>query len=148
MSSHLRSTATSAGYFVMSGETILDGSGYGVYDLCANAVYNNNGTVSTPARLQLDSSLAGEFFDGDDASMNTLTLKDLGSTIHDAAVYGAGGTPLQGRVDVRKVEVVDGGKHAAGRSVYVSLGTNLRNADPENYVSDVKPSVALVGKLL
>ncbi len=149
MSSHLRSLQTSVGYFVMSGDTILDGSGHGLYDLSADTVFANSGLVTTPARFQFNSLLKDSLFDGDDTSMGSVTLQDLGKTIYGGQLYNVNGGTLQGVSDMRKVRLVTSDTYNASRAYYVPLGTNLRNATGENLVStSIKPSVALVGKLL
>ena len=146
MSSLLRSMSTPAGYFVMSSDTILDGSAFGFYDLSAAATYNNNGTVLTRAQLQLNTRFKDSLYD---TAKSVVTLKDLGKTEYGAQLWSEGGAASQGITDVRKVAVV--GDSTVSNSYYVSLGTNLRNAAPRTspgYVSTLKPSVALVGKPL
>jgi hypothetical protein len=151
MSSNLRSTSTNVGYFVMSGNTVVDGSDYGLYDLSAGTVFNNDGTVSTPAQLQYN-TLVQNLFSGDDASFSTITFKDLGKTVYGAQLYSEGGASLQGVSDVRKVSIVSGATPDADRAYYVPLGTNLRNAsystDDNGFLGTVNASVALIGKNL
>ena len=157
MSSLLRSVGTPAGYFVMSAETILDGSGHGFYELVSDATYNNNGTVNVAAKVKFNSLLKDDLFDGNAAKSGTggvVTLKDLGKTIYGANVYQSNGTTLQGSSDMRKVAIASGDKAGANlnNSFYVTLGSNLRNSTPSTtpgYLSTtLKPSVALVGKHL
>lgn len=153
MSSLLRSLQTPAGYFVMSGETVLDGSGYGFYDLSADTVFNNNGSVSAAARLQFNPLFKDTLFDGDDATTGSVTLKDLGKTIYGGSLHSEDAAGVQGVSDMRKVSIASGASAGVNvdKAFYVTLGTNLRNPTPaasNGYVSSLKPSVALVGKLL
>jgi hypothetical protein len=149
MSSFLRSVDRDVGYFVMSAATVLDGSDHGLYDLSAAATYNNDGSVSTRARFQMNDIFKDNMF-GDAATANSVTFKDLGKTEYGAEVYDVDGV-RQGTstdyVDMRKVQYVSANGNAS-RAYYVPLGTNLRDPDPAKYVSAIKPSVALVGKLL
>lgn len=149
MSSLLRSLQTQVGYFVMSGDTVLDGSDHGLYDLSADTVFANSGLVSTPAQFQVNTLIKDDIFDGDDTSMGSVTLQDLGKTIYGGQLYSEGGASLQGVSDMRKVKIVSGARADSDRAYYVPLGTNLRNSTGKNLVStSIKPSVALVGKLL
>lgn len=149
MSSHLRSLQTSVGYFVMSGDTIPDGSDHGLYDLSADTVFANNGLVDTNAKFQFNSLLKDDLFVGNDTSMGTVTFQDLGKTIYGGHIYSGDGGALQGVSDMRKVRLVTSGTYNASQVYYVPLGTNLRNSTGENLIStNINPSVALVGKLL
>lgn len=143
MSSNLRTYDAPVGYFVMAGNTILDGSGAGLYDLSSDTVYNANGTISARATMAFNSTYKNTLFDGNSATTTTLTLKDLGKTIYGAELFGADGAS-DGVCDVRKVGVVGAG---LSTSFYVPLGTDMRATNGQ-YVASVKPSVALIGKLL
>ena len=149
MSSILRTLQTQVGYFVMSGDTVLDGSDHGLYDLCANTVFANSGLVTTPAQFQMNDLLKEDLFDGDDTSMGSVTFQDLGKTIYGGELYSSDGGEEQGVSDMRKVKIVSGSRADSDKAYYVPLGTNLRNSTGKNFVStSIKPSVALVGKLL
>lgn len=149
MSSLLRSLQTNVGYFVMSHDTVLDGSDHGIYDLSAATVFASNGLVSTPAQLQMNTLLKDVLFSGDATNNTSVTLEDLGKTVYGAQLYNSDGSTLQGVSDVRKVKIVSGSHADSDKAYYVPLGTNLRNSTGKNLVStSIKPSVALVGKLL
>jgi hypothetical protein len=150
MSSILRSLQTPAGYFVMSADTVLDGSGYGIYTVSAEEVVANSGLVTTPAKLKMTTVVKDEIFDGNSGTGTSVTLKDLGKTLYGAELHDVGGNS-QGISDVRKVSITSGPSAGANLSTgyYVPLGTDLRNSTGENHVSTtINPSVALVGKLL
>jgi len=161
MSSALRTTSTSVGYFVLAPEVILDGSASGLYELSSATVYANDGTVETAGvfsyvdTADIDLSAAGVFAgDGNAAGRVSVTLKDLGKTEYGVYVTARGSTARLGPVDLRKVQVLGGarGSITAGefpdRAFYVSLGTNVRSGTPSDWVSSVGSSVALIGKLL
>ena len=161
MSSALRTTSTSVGYFVLTPEVILDGSNTGLYELSSEAVYANDGTLSTRAVFKyvdtadIDLSAEGAFAGNNNgAGRVSVTLKDLGKTEYGAEVTHRGATARSGPVDLRKVQILGGAKGTitAGefvdRAFYVSLGTNIRSGTPTDWVSTVGSSVALVGKLL
>lgn len=147
MSSALRSTQAPVGYFVMSGNTI-DSSGHGLYTLHSATLYNNDGTVSTPAECRFSNLFKADLFDGDTATAASVTLKDLGVTVYGAVLKDSTGSVTHGVSDVRKVAIASGNSASANADTayYVTLGTNLRNTTTD-YVSSLAPSVALVGKL-
>lgn len=160
MSSILRTLDRDVGYFVMTADTILDGSGYGVYDLSEAATYNNDGSVLTHAKFAMNDAFVSTLFTGpgftdasDTADMiasAAITFKDLGKTEYGGEVYDADGARQGGStayVDMRKVQYVSASGNAS-TAYYVPLGTNLRDPDPAKYVSVIKPSVASIGKLL
>ena len=149
MSSILRSLQTPVGYFVMSHDTVLDGSGHGLYDISADTLFGNSGLVTTPAQFQMNTLVKNDLFDGDATGNASVTLQDLGKTVYGGQLYSSDGGTLQGVSDMRKVKVVSGSKADSDTAYYVPLGTNLRNSTGKNLVStSIKPSVALVGKLL
>jgi hypothetical protein len=149
MSSLLRSLQTQVGYFVMSHDTVIDGSDYGLYDLSADTVFANSGLVSTPAQFQMNTLLKDDLFDGNATNAASATLQDLGKTVYGGQLYDSTGATLQGVSDMRKVKIVSGARADSDRAYYVPLGTNLRNSTGKNLVSTtINPSVALVGKLL
>lgn len=149
MSSNIRSLQTTVGYFVMSHDTVLDGSDHGIYDLTADTVFDNTGLVSTPAKFTMNTVVKDDLFDGNSTNDASVTLQDLGKTIYGGNLYKSDGNTLQGVSDMRKVKIVSGSHADSDKAYYVPLGTNLRNSTGENLVSTtIKPSVALVGKLL
>lgn len=161
MSSALRTTSTSVGYFVLSPEVVIDGSATGLYELSSAAVYANDGTITTAAVFKyvdtaaIDLSAAGVFVGATAGSGRVaLTLKDLGKTEYGANVVNRGSNTRVGPVDLRKVQVLNGAKDSitpgdfVNRPFWVSLGTNVRSGTPSDWVSSVGSSVALVGKLL
>ena len=161
MSSALRTTSTSVGYFVLTPEIMLDGSGSGLFELSSAAVYANDGTISTAAVYSyvdtgdIDLSASGVFSgNGNGSGRVAVTLKDLGKTEYGALVTRRGSSTRVGPVDLRKVQVLSGAKDTitpgefVNREFWVSLGTNVRTGTPSDWVSSVGSSVALVGKLL
>lgn len=149
MSSLLRSTQTPTGYFVMSGDTILDGSGHGLYEAVADAVYANSGVLQTRPTFKFNALLKDTLFTGDATNAASVTLQDLGKTEYGGQLFESDGSTEQGVSDMRKVKILTNGFADADAVYYVPLGTDLRNTTGENLVSTtIKPSVALVGKLL
>lgn len=162
MSSALRTTSTSVGYFVLAPELLVDGSASGLYELSSAAVYANDGTVSSRAVFKyvtttdIDLSNAGVFSgNANRAGVRVaVTLKDLGKTEYGALVTNRGADAQIGPVDLRKVQVLRGGANSItsgefpDHQYWVSLGTNLRSGTPADFVSTVGSSVALVGRLL
>lgn len=132
MSSTLRSTSVPVGYFVMSRDSLIDGSGAELFMKSGeNYVYNN--------------SLAASLTSGSE-----YTFRDLGMTVYSATLTGA---KSPGPVDLRKVQLISGlSGGVAGTSfddvaLYVPLGTNLMSSTPYEPAA-VKSSVFLVGKIL
>lgn len=139
MSSALRSTATPVGYFVMSKDTLIGGSGEEIFENSGSGYVYSNG------------------FWPSISNCNTFTFKDMGVTVYDATVptQNPAGTAT---VDLRKVTLVsqapDGtggltdliGSPYVGVPLYVPLGSLLHSGYDKR--SEVKSSVGLIGKLL
>lgn len=135
MSSALRSTSVPVGYFVMSKDSLIDGSGAELFrEVDGEYLYDDS---------LWNTSLSG-------ATPGTYTWRDLGVTVYGATLSGASSV---GPVDLRKVQLVSGlAGGVAGTAFdasprYVPLGTNLKSATPYE-PSAVKSSVFLVGKIL
>lgn len=138
MSSALRSTATPVGYFVMSKDTLIGGSGEEIFEFDGtNYVYSNGFWPSI-------------------SNCYTFTFKDMGETVYGATVPTfPSGTAM---VDLRKVKLVSQapngtgglrdliGSLYVGLPLYVPLGSLLKSGYDKR--SEVKSSVGLIGKLL
>lgn len=139
MSSALRSTATPVGYFVMSRDTLIGGSGEEIFEF--------DGT---------DYTYVSDFWLSISGECATFTFKDMGVTVYGATV------PTQpsgtASVDLRKVKLVSQAPNGAGgvedligsdyvtKPLYVPLGSLLKSGYDKR--SEVKSSVGLIGKLL
>jgi hypothetical protein len=137
MSSALRSTTVPVGYFVMSRESLIDGSGAELFE-----------KVGT--EYVYDDGLWNDLSEG-----STFTFRDLGVTVWSVDVSQAtvDGTSETGPVDLRKVQLVSGltggvaGTAYDATPRYVPLGTNLKSSTPFE-PADIASSVFLVGKIL
>jgi hypothetical protein len=135
MSSTLRSTSVPVGYFVMSRESLIDGSGAELWK-------------KVDEEYVYDDSLWNDSLSG--SNPKTYTFRDLGVTVyHDPKDPLPPGPP----VDLRKVQLVSGlaggvaGTPFDASPRYVPLGTVLRSSTPFEPAT-VKSSVFLVGKIL
>jgi hypothetical protein len=136
MSSTLRSTSVPVGYFVMSKESLIGGSGEELFVKTGDNTYTYDPTL-------WNLTLSG-------SAPVTYTFRDLGLTKY----YESGDSTYTGpAVDLRKVQLVSGlAGGVAGTAFdasprYVPLGTVLKSSTPYEPAA-VKSSVFLVGKIL
>jgi hypothetical protein len=140
MSSTLRSTTVPVGYFVMSRESLIDGSGAELFNKVGNDyVY--------------DGDLWEDLSNGKTFTWRDLGVTQYGADVSQASLDGVSITGANAKVDLRKVQLVSGlstgvvGTNYDGTPRWVPLGTRLKTSTPFE-PAVIPSSVFLVGKVL